>query len=351
MSYSGYSPSGRSGVRLVDVLIGACILVLLAGLALPWLSQNQLGHRPRSEGSNRLKNIALAIHSYNDAFDGKLPPLTDVGEHAPNNAGLNSLLFNILPYLEYDNVFRIFYSKTTPNYTNTLTSGYGPPPGGAAVNVIKAFIDPADQTGGAGTTTSLSITLAWKPPAPFLKSFVGTYATTSYAANALIFGSNDAGLPRTFKDGTSNTIMIAQRPQICDPLDGTRPVYNLWAFGYYGPQTPAFALLTPDIPTGMTSTNQVAPELPLPKEWSADKMSVRIGRASSQPTVPDFTTPFQQVVRGRACDPRRLGTPHASGMLVALGDGSVRSVAPNISPWTFWAACTPDGNETLYTEW
>jgi hypothetical protein len=38
-------------------------------------------------------------------------------------------------------------------------------------------------------------------------------------------------------------------------------------------------------------------------------------------------------------------------MLVALADGSVRTVAPTVSPYTFWAACTPDGNESLGPDW
>jgi hypothetical protein len=38
-------------------------------------------------------------------------------------------------------------------------------------------------------------------------------------------------------------------------------------------------------------------------------------------------------------------------MLVALGDGSVRSLAPQMSDFTYWAACTPDGNEELYADW
>jgi hypothetical protein len=35
------------------------------------------------------------------------------------------------------------------------------------------------------------------------------------------------------------------------------------------------------------------------------------------------------------------------GMLVALMDGSLRTIAPNISEATYWAAVTPDGGETL----
>jgi hypothetical protein len=107
-----------------------------------------------------------------------------------------------------------------------------------------------------------TVALPFAPPAPFAQSFTGEYATTSYAANGLI-PWNTGGLPRSFKDGTSNTILFAERPQACLTAAG-QVVYNLWGYGFYGPQTPAFALLTPDTPAGLPSTGQIAPALPLP---------------------------------------------------------------------------------------
>jgi hypothetical protein len=44
-------------------------------------------------------------------------------------------------------------------------------------------------------------------------------------------------------------------------------------------------------------------------------------------------------------------TPHRIGMFVALLDGSVRRLAPGISPTTFWAAVTPAGGEVLGSDW
>jgi len=38
-------------------------------------------------------------------------------------------------------------------------------------------------------------------------------------------------------------------------------------------------------------------------------------------------------------------------MLVALADGSVRTIAPSISAVTFWAAVTPAGGEMLGADW
>jgi len=44
-------------------------------------------------------------------------------------------------------------------------------------------------------------------------------------------------------------------------------------------------------------------------------------------------------------------TPHRIGTLVALVAGSVRQIAPGISPTTFWAAVTPAGGEVLGSDW
>ena len=73
----------------------------------------------------------------------------------------------------------------------------------------------------------------------------------------------------------------------------------------------------------------------------------------SNPNITNYTgPPYQLAPRGAIpCDPRFPQTPHVGGMLAGLGDGSVRTVAPTISQWTFAAACTPAGQETLPSDW
>lgn len=51
------------------------------------------------------------------------------------------------------------------------------------------------------------------------------------------------------------------------------------------------------------------------------------------------------------CNPSILQTPFAAGLLVGLGDGSVRTLGPGISPGTFWAAISPAGGEVLGSDW
>jgi hypothetical protein len=51
------------------------------------------------------------------------------------------------------------------------------------------------------------------------------------------------------------------------------------------------------------------------------------------------------------CDPTRAATAHAGGMQVCLADGGVRTLAPNMSGDTWWAAVTPRGGEVLGSDW
>jgi hypothetical protein len=51
------------------------------------------------------------------------------------------------------------------------------------------------------------------------------------------------------------------------------------------------------------------------------------------------------------CDPTRASTAHAGGILVCMGDGSVRMLSPSMSDAIWWAAVTPRGREVLDSDW
>jgi hypothetical protein len=108
-------------------------------------------------------------------------------------------------------------------------------------------------------------------------------------------------IPRSFSDGTSSTLLVAEKLSRCG--NGG----NLW--GRFTPDrfVPAFAARTRE--------------------------------------------PFQVQPSASACDPRRASTFNDGGLLVCLADGSGRSIAPSISPATWWAACTPAHGEVLGSDW
>lgn len=327
---------------MVEGLLALFIIAVVVGLLLPALNWHRTEHRGRSQSSNNLKQIILACHNYNDAHQGKLPPLVDAGDGAPTAAGLQSLFFNILPYVERENIYRLFNRAVPSTY---YSRGTGP-----AQQVIATFVSPDDTTAPNGTISNMTVALPEGPPPPFAQFFTGWYATTSYAANGMI-PWNTGGLPRSFADGTSNTIAFAERPQTCTDATG-RAVHNLWGLGIYGPSTPAIALLAPNGPDRLSSTEQIAAALPLPTNWVAGMMPVQIGREGAAVQPSPVLRSFQTGIRaGGPCDPRIAGSPHVGGMLVALGDGSVRSLAPTMSDWTYWAALTPEGSEPQHADW
>src|SRR5262245_20398437 len=253
----------RGGFTLIELLVVIAIIAVLIGLLLPAV-QKVREAAARAKSQNNLKQIALAVHNFNDAYQGKLPALTDVGTGAPTGMGLQSIFFNILPYIEQDPVYRLFDRTVPSSYYRTVAGGPSNALGSSS-NIISVFLSPADSTASNGTTSDRGaggrpvVTAAPAPAAPpqgWTNGFTGRYATTSYAANGLVFKSNTGGLPRTFQDGTSNTVMFSERYQVCTTTTAMAPagygttVYNLWGLGVYDPEMPSFATLAPNAATG-----------------------------------------------------------------------------------------------------
>ena len=138
----------RQGFTLIELLVVIAIIAILIGLLLPAVQKvREAAARTRSQ--NNLKQIALATHNFNDAYQGKLPALTDVGNGAPTGYGLASVFFNILPYIEQDNVYKLF-QKTTTTYENTSTATVGAAgvAGAAAAGVAVGVADVAAADAG-----------------------------------------------------------------------------------------------------------------------------------------------------------------------------------------------------------
>jgi prepilin-type N-terminal cleavage/methylation domain-containing protein len=142
----------------------------------------------------------------------------------------------------------------------------------------------------------------------------------SYAANARVFVKQPR-LSSSFQDGTSNTIVFAEHYAHC----GNTYFLALLSNSGIGLHRATFADDTDVVP--VTNGN---PPVSLPS----------FGQVT-----------FQVAPAPKDCDPAIPQTPHSSGMLAALGDASVRSLAPGMSPATFWGAVTPAKGEQLGDDW
>jgi prepilin-type N-terminal cleavage/methylation domain-containing protein len=312
------------GFTLIELLVVIAIIAILIGLLLPAV-QKVREAAARTQCSNNLKQMGLAVHNFHGTY-GQFPPLLGRGNVQScslggNGAPWGNVHFYILPFMERTADYQRTYSGADGN---TPCTGYRPWLGDNGTNwhTVKNYICPSDPSIPANGIGK-SIQVATWSDNPSL---------TTYAANAQVFGvvgangkvtttEGSARMPANFQDGTSNTIMIAERYGTCGhymnnpgyPAGSGGNVWNWW--GYLGSgdsSTAAFALFS----TGPGSIFQVQP------------------------------LPYQT-----NCDPTRASTPHTGGMQVALCDASVRNLSQGLSPTTWWAACTPSNGDQLGSDW
>jgi prepilin-type N-terminal cleavage/methylation domain-containing protein len=161
---------------------------------------------------------------------------------------------------------------------------------------LKVFMGPADPTMPAnGLVTMMG----------------GLYGGCSYASNYLVFGNTPGGsakIPSTFSDGTSNTIVFGERFTVCAGMAVG------WQMGMCGNP--------PTWPYYYTPANDYL-NLPLPQ------------------LAPNIN----------ACDPMSLQSPYTGGIMVGMGDGSVRLVPSGISPYSWNLALNPNDRLTFDGSW
>jgi hypothetical protein len=207
---------------------------------------------------------------------------------------------------------------------------------------MQVFVSPADP--------SLPLLLAEYDALP--GSELESANPTSYTANAQVF-ANRGRYPDGIPDGTTNTLWFAERYASCYNVSlyysswdvSSRPTFADGGplFGgknsghVYPVSVPGSAFSEPSRPG---ATFQVRPKLsPRPV-------------LNDHPSESDIEAYIQAIANPPAdgCDPKIPQTPHLSGMIVGLADGSVRTIGRGVAPHVFWSLVTPAGGEVV-SDW
>jgi prepilin-type N-terminal cleavage/methylation domain-containing protein len=292
--------ASRRAFTLIELLVVIAIIAILIGLLLPAV-QKVREAAARISDANNLKQMALALHSCNDA-NGGLPPVSGLYPGTIHVAGpptnYGSLQYHILPYIEGQNIYNnTAQSSELANVNaNTWT---------AQSDVVKSYASPGDPTVPANYLQ------------PHTAGAFGPHAATSYAANGYVFGYTNGGsarIPASFPDGQSNTIVFAEKYATCQAIE------RIWARVLPLYVTPGIEYFMADFYWG-----QWAPGATLP--------------------LPQFQP------SGASCNPSQVQGFYAGGMLVGLGDGSVRLVNSGVGAQTWTYAVIPDDGQVLGSDW
>src|SRR5438876_5806666 len=213
----------RSGVTLIELLVVIAIIAILIGLLVPAVRTVREA-AARTQCSNNLKQIGLALHAYHDV-NKRLPPggisLIKTPAAPTSEAGLAWQVL-ILPFIEQGNLAAKF--DPTLGYRSTINWPLG------MIQVPIYFCPSATynqsgstaEQGGASTNGGGTVTL---PAEPFTVHYIGNAGPKYSATDPTVDlpGSTNGGLAKTgvlfrdskvrltdITDGTSNTFLVGE---------------------------------------------------------------------------------------------------------------------------------------------
>ena len=320
----------RIGFTLVELLVVIAIIGILIALLLPAVQAAREAAR-RSQCSNNLKQLGLAMQNYHDTHKCFPPGIIGAIPYGYPNT---TCFLHLFPYMEAGSVYDRFRFDVPGTYG---WLAYDPAncigPDAPTASVIPAMLCPSDGVGGQIMAN------------PFVIG--GNLARGNYA---LFFGNLDMGraqapavlphLPAVFTynkpvpisrilDGTSNTMAFGEyltgTGGVPGAVDDARGMYYMNFVGWQliltmmGPNSASPDVLYPYWCSGANAANH-RPDLGLPCVAGASDWSDNTAGARSR---------------------------HPGGVQVGLCDGSVQFVSETVNIYTWQALGSISGKETV----
>lgn len=295
----------RTGFTLIELLVVIAIIGVLAGLLLPAVQRVREAAN-RLYCVNNLKQIGIALHNYHDTM-GSLPPA--IGESTSRYTEkypLASWMARILRYVEQ--------SALQESMEAAYAAGYMPnenPPHVGFATAMPLYKCPSDSRQYQATF----ITAPWG--AQFTVAFTGFLGVSGKDLNStdgLLYWNSSVRFS-DITDGSSNTLMVGERPVSWDLIYG-------WWYAGTGQWLP-----NPDGSLKHTGSVDVT--------LGTAELRRGVNRAISGLPCPVGPYPYQPGQPENPCSQFHFWSMHSGGSNFVMGDGSVRFInysAANIMP-------------------
>jgi prepilin-type N-terminal cleavage/methylation domain-containing protein len=319
----------RGAFTLIELLVVIAIIAILIGLLVPAVQQVREASN-RSTCMNNVKQIALAVHTYESDFK-KVPPLWFQQTTVPRDTV--GIFFLLLPYLGEGPL----YTQGTSANATVANDGFKRWAGYVGSNqypgsfgaIVPIFICPSDP----GLPENMDI----------MQGQTTGWASGNYRANVVVFDpAGPKSIANSMPDGTSNTIAFAHTLKQCDGTNSaTGPGYLTTDWAAYPRDAqwgqhciPGFGYDTyVTVNGGNNGLQDITGNLP----------------RSTFGQIPFQLKPIPFPGEG-TCLVEVTVSPH-DVMIVGLGDGSVRAVAAGITATTWGRACNPKDGLPLGSDW
>ncbi len=332
----------RVGFTLVELLVVVTIIGILIGLLLPAVQSAREAAR-RAKCSNNLKQLSLALLQYHEA-NGIFPPASnwpnvqqmDARENA--DFGPNWVILT-LPFLDQENLYNQFDLSVPIAHANNAAArgvfldimvcpsdAYARQPFNGSGHADTSYLGDGWARGTYGANTGLGF-LGWTPHCDIIQPCgspsIGPPCNCGCSARPEnwafqktrgVMGANISSSIADIKDGTSNTIMVAEIRAGVNHLDPR----GVWAMGGAGPSAvaahgfvgdargPNCSRLNSDDTAGCKAAQSLV--------GGAEEMA-ELGMGCYSET---YSSPNRQAA------PRSM---HPGGIQVALADGSVHWIS------------------------
>jgi prepilin-type N-terminal cleavage/methylation domain-containing protein/prepilin-type processing-associated H-X9-DG protein len=286
----------RRAFTLIELLVVIAIIAILIGLLLPAV-QKVRSTAERLRCTNNLKQIGLALHTYHDQ-NGTFPPaLTETTAARPKvEYPYISWMARILPYVEQPAMYAQMQKDSAAQ-----SNPWNPTPHKGLATVMHVYKCPSDDREYIATRAQDGITVAFT-------AYLGVNGRNLNTNDGILYW-NSAVKFLDVTDGTSNTVMVGERP----------PSYDL-VFGWWYAGAGQYDQ-TRGRNTGSTDVDLGTAEF--------DMKSTAYQANLNCPTGP---YPFGPGTILNPCDQFHFWSLHSGGSNFLLGDGAVRFFTYDAAP-------------------